>query len=163
MGMPVDFELPEADPTADEPTRLATDAWGRVANLFLSQQDRREEIAAELGLHFSDMISLFHLSPDEGVSQRDLAGHWACDPSWVTNRIDRLEQEELVERRVSPTDRRVKEVWLTAEGRRVRSRGMTAFARPPAALADLSIGDLRSLARILAKVDPGRGCSSRLP
>ena len=75
-------------------------------------------------------------SPTSGVTQRALAEHWSCDPSWVTNRIDRLEQLGLVERRLSPTDRRVKEVWLTA-GRPepTRAEGMAGFGRPPELLA----------------------------
>ena len=110
-------------------------------------------LEADLGLHISDMISLFHMQPDEGVSQRALAEHWACDPSWVTNRIDRLEQLGLVERRLSPTDRRVKEVWLTPAGEKTRTHGMDGFAQPPASLGDLSLTDLRNLAKALGKLD----------
>lgn len=153
VGHPIEFVAPVAAAGADEATRLATEAWGQVARLFLSQQSRREEVATELGLHISDMISLFHMQPGEGVSQRALADHWACDPSWVTNRIDRLEQLGLVERRLSPTDRRVKEVWLTAVGEAIRTEGLAGFGRPPPVLADLPHRDLVGLARILAKLD----------
>jgi len=58
----------------------------------------------------------------------------------------------LAERRVSPTDRRVKEVWLTDEGRSRRSRGMAGFAKPPTVLMSLPATDLKALARIMAKV-----------
>lgn len=153
MGLPADFSMPSLAPDADERTQLASAAWGQIARLFLSQQGRREEVAQELGLHISDMISLFHMQPDEGVSQRALAEHWACDPSWVTNRIDRLEQLGLVERRLSATDRRVKEVWLTPAGEKTRRQGMDGFAAPPAVLADLGVTDLRNLARALGKLD----------
>jgi DNA-binding MarR family transcriptional regulator len=37
----------------------------------------------------------------------------------MTNRIDRLEEQGLVERRPSPSDRRSLKVLLTAEGRKV--------------------------------------------
>ena len=153
MGLPADFSIPALGPDVDERTRLAADAWGQIARLFLSQQSRREEVAQALGLHISDMISLFHMQPDQGVSQRDLADHWACDPSWVTNRIDRLEQLGLVERRLSPADRRVKEVWLTAAGQKTRNQGMEGFGRPPEILSDLSLTDLRGLAKSLGKLD----------
>lgn len=153
MGLPHELTMPQAPPGADERTRLATEAWGQVARLFLSQQPRRDDVAAELGLHASDLISLFHMQPDEGVSQRALAEHWSCDPSWVTNRIDRLEQLGLAERRLSPTDRRVKEVWLTPAGLATRADGLAGFARPPEQLAALSVADLRSLAKVLAKLD----------
>ncbi len=32
-------------PDADERTQLAASAWGQIANLFLSQQHRREDVA----------------------------------------------------------------------------------------------------------------------
>ncbi|CAN5725341.1 hypothetical protein BH10ACT1_BH10ACT1_29470 [soil metagenome] len=153
MGLPADFSMPPLADGSDERTRLASESWGQIARLFFSQQGRREEVAQELGLHFSDMISLFHMQPEAGVSQRALAEHWACDPSWVTNRIDRLEQLGFVERRLSPTDRRVKEVWLTPAGEKTRTQGMEAFARPPLQFADLSLTDLRGLARALGKLD----------
>jgi DNA-binding MarR family transcriptional regulator len=153
MGPHPELTTPAAPPGADERTQLATDAWDHIARLFLSQQHRRDTVAQEVDLHVSDLISLFHMQPDEGVSQRALAEHWSCDPSWVTNRIDRLEQLGLVERRLSPTDRRVKEVWLTPAGLAKRSQGMAGFGRPPEHLDVLSTTDLRALARILAKLD----------
>ena len=159
MGIPVEFASFEAPEGADERTRLATEAWSAVTRLFLSQQDRRDEVAEKLGLHASDLISLFHMQPDEGVSQRALAEHWSCDPSWVTNRIDRLEQLGFVERRLSPGDRRVKEVWLTAAGLAKRTQGIAGFGRPPDHLQGLSTTDLRVLAKVLAKLvlpDPMR-------
>ncbi|MEZ5177051.1 MAG: MarR family winged helix-turn-helix transcriptional regulator [Acidimicrobiales bacterium] len=118
-------------PDAPEREQLAASAWVQIANLFLSHQHRREEVAGDLGLHISDLISLFHLQPGEGVTQRALAEHWSCDASWVTNRIDRLEELGLVERRVSPADRRVKEVWLTDPGLVTRRAGMDGFTQPP--------------------------------
>ncbi|MGI8710236.1 MAG: MarR family winged helix-turn-helix transcriptional regulator [Acidimicrobiales bacterium] len=153
MGHPADLPLRRAPAGADATTMLAADAWTQITRLFLSQQQHREDVAATLGLHISDMISLFHVQPGEGVSQRALAGHWACDPSWVTNRIDRLEQLGLAERRLSPSDRRVKEVWLTDAGARTRERGLEGFAQPPAALGTLAAKDLAVLAKVLAKLD----------
>jgi DNA-binding MarR family transcriptional regulator len=158
MPVPAEFAYPTPPEGADEATVLATAAWGQVARLFLSHQAKREAIAAELGIGFGDVISLFHLRPGEGVAQRDLAEQWACDPSWVTNRIDHLEDLGLVERVVSPRDRRVKEVWLTTEGDAARARALAAFGTPPPALAALGLDDLRALATLLDKLrlpEPG--------
>lgn len=150
--MPTDFPFPDPAGIADPAERHASQAWAHIATLFLSQQDHREEVAAELGLNMGEMIPLFHLRPGQGTSQRELAHEWSCDPSWVTNRIDRLEKLGLAERRVSPTDRRVKEVWLTAQGEARRQAGLAGFARVPAELLDLSANDLETLARIVAKL-----------
>lgn len=154
MGLPVDFPLPGPSTPGEDPAADAAAAWGAVARLFISHQSQRERIAAELGMTMGELIPLFHLAPGQGVSQRELAELWSCDPSWVTNRVDRLEQLDLAERRVSPADRRVKEVWLTDEGIARRTRGLAAFAEPPAELLALDPDDLEALARILAKLDP---------
>ena len=157
MGLPVDFPVPGPSTPGEDPAADAATAWSAIARLFLSQQDEREKIAADLGLTLTELFPLFHLVADHGTSQRDLATLWSCDPSWVTNRIDRLEELGLAERRVSPTDRRVKEVWLTTDGNGRRAKAMHAFAEAPAALADLPAEDLADLARILAKLDLGDG------
>lgn len=153
MGLPTDFSFPDPSEEADPATRAAVESWNAIAKLFLSQQRHRDVVAAELGLNMSEMIPLFHLDPAAGISQRELAQEWSCDPSWVTNRIDRLEELGLAERKVSPTDRRVKEVWLTDEGRARRAKGMLGFAKPPEVLMSLPASDLKSLARIMSKVD----------
>lgn len=164
MGFSHRVTTPRPPTGSDQRTRLATDAWAQVIRLFVSQQGRRKEVAADLGLSSTDLITLFHLQPGTGVSQRALAEHWACDPSWVTNRVDRLEELGLVERRLSPTDRRVKEVWLTTAGDGTRNEGIAGFGRPPEVLADLSVEDLGHLTRMLDQLDipdPTRVCPDR--
>ena len=153
MGFPTDFSFPDRSEEADPAMRAAVESWNAIAKLFLSQQRHRDVVAAELGLNMTEMIPLFHLDPQGGISQRELAQEWSCDPSWVTNRIDRLEELGLAERKVSPTDRRVKEVWLTDEGRARRAKGMAGFGKPPAELLSLPATDLKALAQIMTKVD----------
>ncbi|MEU7023524.1 MarR family transcriptional regulator [Streptomyces sp. NPDC046203] len=53
------------------------------------------------------------------ASMRALAGHMTCDASNVTGIVDRLEKRGLVRREADASDRRVKNVVLTAEGERV--------------------------------------------
>jgi DNA-binding MarR family transcriptional regulator len=136
-------------PTRDE---LARDIWRQMSNLFISHQEERERVASELGLNGTDLITLFHLQPDGAVAQRDLAEHWACDPSWITARIDRLEQFGLVERRPGLTDRRIKTVSLTHAGENVRAAGLEGFARPPDVLLDLTTEQLREIAATLGRL-----------
>lgn len=133
--------------------QLARAAWQQISHLFISHQAERERVAAELGLTGTDLITLFHLQPDGAVAQRDLAAHWACDPSWVTARIDRLEQLGLVERRPGRTDRRIKTVSLTPAGEKVRDAGLEGFARAPEVLGDLTVDELRSIANALGRLD----------
>ncbi|GAB7106959.1 MarR family transcriptional regulator [Streptomyces phaeofaciens JCM 4814] len=53
------------------------------------------------------------------AAMRVLASILTCDASNMTGIVDRLEKRGLVQREPSPTDRRVKNVVLTAEGERV--------------------------------------------
>ena len=149
---------------ARRPTRddLARDIWRQMSNLFISHQEERERVASELGLNGTDLITLFHLQPDGAVAQRDLAEHWACDPSWITARIDRLEQFGLVERRPGLTDRRIKTVSLTHAGEKVRAAGLEGFARPPDVLLDLTTDELREIAATLGRLPiPSPDASTR--
>lgn len=153
MGLhPLSFPTAELGPDATAAERDAAAAWSAIAQLFIAQQSVRDDIARSLGLNVPEVISLFHLHPDQGTIQRDLAEHWACDPSWVTNRVDRLEELGLAERRTSATDRRAKEVWLTPAGVAAQAEARAAFARPPAALAQLPEADLRVLAEVLGRL-----------
>ncbi|MET9890389.1 MarR family transcriptional regulator [Streptomyces sp. NPDC006465] len=53
------------------------------------------------------------------ASMSALATTLTCDASNMTGIIDRLEKRDLVRREPRPSDRRVKDVVLTAEGQRV--------------------------------------------
>ncbi|MFJ5774273.1 MarR family winged helix-turn-helix transcriptional regulator [Streptomyces sp. NPDC093094] len=53
------------------------------------------------------------------AAMRVLAAVLTCDASNMTGIVDRLEKRGLVRREPSPTDRRVKNVVLTAEGEHV--------------------------------------------
>jgi DNA-binding MarR family transcriptional regulator len=77
-----------------------------------------------------------------------VAGKLGCDPSNVTGIVDRLEARGFVERRVLPSDRRVKELLLTPAGERVQQCLMTVFDSVPG-LADLSDRELQALHDLL--------------
>ena len=77
-----------------------------------------------------------------------------CDASYITAIVDRLEKVGLAERRVSATDRRVKEIALTELGRTVAEEIRATMTSPPAAFDRLSRADRSALASLLAKVVP---------
>jgi DNA-binding MarR family transcriptional regulator len=54
------------------------------------------------------------------LPMKQIAERMHCDASNLTGIVDRLEDRGLVERRVRADDRRVKEIALTREGRRVK-------------------------------------------
>lgn len=84
----------------------------------------------------------------EPLPMRRMADLFQCDPSNVTGIVDRLERRGLVSREPSATDRRVKNVTLTAEGVGVveELKGVLGFAGEPlAALTEAERAQLRDL------------------
>jgi DNA-binding MarR family transcriptional regulator len=131
-------------------------------------------IRFELKAHMAAVLAPLHLTPQlahalseiprKGITMRALAGTLSCDASNATGIVDRLEERGFIVRRVDPDDRRVKRVFLTAAGRRMRESVEAALREPPDAIAELSAADQRALREILeralAKVERGRLDSS---
>ncbi|MFI0236262.1 MarR family winged helix-turn-helix transcriptional regulator [Streptomyces sp. NPDC016845] len=96
-----------------------------------------EDAAARHGLTGAQarVLSLLALEP---LPMRQIAYRLKCEPSNITGIVDRLEARELVERRPSPGDRRVKVAAPTEQGVGVaRSlRESLDFAREPLARLD---------------------------
>src|SRR4029077_9058134 len=68
---------------------------------------------------------------DDPLPMNEVAGKLHCDPSNVTGIVDRLEGRGLIERQHLTKDRRVKQLALTAEGRRLRRRVETILSSAP--------------------------------
>ncbi|MFH8624724.1 MarR family winged helix-turn-helix transcriptional regulator [Streptomyces vietnamensis] len=91
-----------------------------------------ELLSVSLGVYYGDFTvaaASENLTASQGkaltvlrrgsAAMRALAETMACDASNMTGIIDRLEQRGLVRREADASDRRVKNVVLTAEGERV--------------------------------------------
>jgi DNA-binding MarR family transcriptional regulator len=111
-------------PEMPAPDQTAMPAAERIAHL-VEEMGRRmmahlEAEVADLDLTVQQAALIGHL--DAPLPMKEVAGRLHCDASNVTGLVDRLESRGLVERRVRPNDRRVKELVLTVEGRRIRRR-----------------------------------------
>jgi DNA-binding MarR family transcriptional regulator len=130
-------------------------AWSALTRLFFG-----DEVHAQLhraveaaGLpHPGALKALMLLGQDDAPSMRWLADQLRCDASYVTFLVDHLEEGGLVERQVSPTDRRVKVVHLTDAGRKARDKAHHVLTTPLPAFERLSDAEARNLARILDKL-----------
>lgn len=96
--------------------------------------------------------ALLSLDTDSAEPMRALAKGWGCDASWVTGIVDGLEERGYVERRVLPTDRRVKVVQVTELGEKAKLRALECLQEPPASIAALDDADQVALRDILRKV-----------
>ena len=87
-----------------------------------------------------------------GALRRQLAARLGCDNSYVTSLVNALEQRGLATRRQHPTDRRIKVIELTDEGRRLTQRTQLADTTPPASFANLSTAEIKTLRDLLRKI-----------
>ncbi len=97
---------------ATETAELA-DAVYTVMPMVVAHVNERLE---EHGMTNTDLWAL--RSIEGPMPMKDLAHCMDFDPSYVTLVADRLEELGLIEREPHPTDRRVKNLVLTAKGRR---------------------------------------------
>lgn len=101
----------QADPIIEELIGLVFGAAGHLSADF-------NAAGAEHGLPHAQALLLLNL--DEPMPMRAIADSLACEPSNVTGIVDGLERRGLVVRQADPGDRRVKQVVLTADGKRTR-------------------------------------------
>jgi DNA-binding MarR family transcriptional regulator len=129
---------------------IAGEAWGALLDLTMGQRTRSFRILQEFGLTPGDLRALSALDQETPRPMRTLARAWACDASNVTWMVDRLERRGLVERRMLPTDRRVKTVALTPLGASTKAELFTRLHEPPANFLALDRATLQALRDALA-------------
>jgi MarR family transcriptional regulator, organic hydroperoxide resistance regulator len=90
------------------------------------------------------------------MTMSELAGRMSCEPSNATVVIDNLENQQLIERRPHPSDRRAKQLILTNDGAALRKRLLKTLREEPL-LTGLTPQELDELRRLLqrALADPG--------
>src|SRR4051794_41967298 len=101
--------------------------------LFSLQRPRMLDVQGESALNPPQFFALNAL--DEPLPMSAIASMLRCDRSAVTWITDRLEERGYVERRSDLSDRRVKLLALTDEGRRGREEIRGRLATPPPAPA----------------------------
>lgn len=106
--------------------------------------------AEELDLSLLQLIALRHLG--EPLPMGRLADVLFSDPSVITSVADGLEARGYVERRVSESDRRVKELVLTPEGRDAKRRVRELMARDNPAFAPLDAAERATFVELLRKM-----------
>ena len=135
----------------DRMSNDASEAWGLLFRLFVSQRGRVPQVAAEFELSPMQAHVLRLLEPGQPVPMRSLARKLCCDASNVTGIVDRLEERGLVQRIAAPSDRRVRMLVVTDDGLVMRRRILKRLSQAPEPIARLSEQDQRALREILAR------------
>lgn len=78
----------------------------------------------EYGTTRVQWIALFYIGKVEEISQKELSDYMDIKESSMVRLIDRMEKEELVERRKKVEDRRITKIVLTAKGKFLREELM---------------------------------------
>jgi MarR family transcriptional regulator, organic hydroperoxide resistance regulator len=116
----------------------------------------RERIA-KLGITTAQAAALREMTGPMTVSE--LAGLMSCEPSNATVVVDKLERQQLIERRPHPTDRRAKQLTLTTEGAELRERLLKVMTEEPlfVGLTKKERGALQDLLqRAIVTAEPAR-------
>jgi DNA-binding MarR family transcriptional regulator len=125
---------------------LADRAWQRMRALVHEHDSRRARASTALGLSETRVEALrLVAAAAEPLTMGQLAARLHTDRPYASVVVDDLERHGLVARKRHPTDRRVRIVSVTAEGRRVAGRAEQMLggyreqlrALPPAELAAL--------------------------
>jgi MarR family transcriptional regulator, transcriptional regulator for hemolysin len=86
-----------------------------VARLIRRRFERRARHTG-LAITRQQARALLSIARTEGLSQAAIATLLDIEPIALVRLLDRLHEEGLVERRLHPTDRRVRTLWLTLLG-----------------------------------------------
>jgi DNA-binding MarR family transcriptional regulator len=134
------------------PRSGAERTWRLIVKLVMETRGGwRHKVTEATGLPFSRVRALWRLERG-ALTLRELADDMGVDAPATTVLIDALEERGLVRRDPHPTDRRAKQVSLTAAGRRMLGVVNRITDEPPASLAQLSEAEVKQLHRTLEKL-----------
>jgi MarR family transcriptional regulator for hemolysin len=87
-----------------------------VTHAWRTELDRR---LRPLGFSHSRWLLLLHLSRNDGCTHSELAQSMGIEAATLVKLVDHMETEGLLKRCTSETDRRVKHLRLSEEGKKV--------------------------------------------
>jgi len=134
------------------PRSDAERTWRLLVELVMETRcEWRRKVADATGLPFSRVRALWRLERGPRTL-KELADDMGTDAPAATVLINALEGRGLVKREQHPTDRRAKQVSLTAGGRRMLDVVERITDRPPETLASLPAEELERLRITLQKL-----------
>ena len=86
----------------------------QVAHAWRIELDRRLRPS---GFSHARWLLLLHLSRHDGCTHHELAQHMGIEAATLVRLVDRMEREGMLKRCGSETDRRVKHLRLSADGK----------------------------------------------
>jgi DNA-binding MarR family transcriptional regulator len=130
------------------------EAWAVLAEIFMSDENHSRFHAAceAIGVGPPALKLLLGMEPGVGTPMRVFADKLHCDASWVTSLVDDLEERGYVERRILPTDRRVRAIVITKGGLAAQAKAKRVLHKAPASMQALTLAEQRKLRDLLVKM-----------
>ncbi len=143
--------FPALDPDALSASLSLLCIGGQLQEAFIAHFARHGLSHAR----FRVLVTLLRAG-DEDVTPAELADKLSVTRATVTGLVDGLVRSGHVARTENPTDRRQKQIRLTAKGRRQIERVLPDhFQRVTALMAGLKTAEMKQLVLLLNKVAPG--------
>jgi DNA-binding MarR family transcriptional regulator len=143
-----------------EPVEAATPPFRSVAfmlsSLGYAVSRRFHQVLGPLELEPGEFALLRAVSANEGESQNALAERLHISPSWMVAIVDELERRGLLERRPHARDRRVRNLHLTAAGKKLLRQAERKAQQFDRQVTDpLTDAELQQLLELLQRVATG--------
>ncbi len=136
----------ELTPLYDMPAHLIRRAHQYVTEVFQGEMGHLGITASQLGV-----LIAAHLQP--GLQQRELAGTLYFDEATLGGMVGRLEAQGYIERRSSSRSTRGREIYLTADGRKLyRKIEQHVETIQRVLLARLAPDEQKTFLRLLSKL-----------
>ena len=114
------------------------------------------QVLEPLELEPGEFALLRAVSASDGESQNALAERLHISPSWMVAIVDELERRELLERRPHARDRRVRNLHLTAAGKKLLRQAERRAEELDRQVTDpLSETELQQLLELLQRIAAG--------
>lgn len=108
---------------------------------------------AKYDVKFSQWLILDCLTQDDIDSPSKVASHLGMERATVSRSLDILESRSLVSRTHNLTDRRVVEIEVTTQGRKIAQMGSQRLEQiTQSATSDLSVADISSVIDLLDNI-----------
>ena len=131
------------------------EAWRLLFQLSRSNRREIAQLHSDFDLNPAQVQLILHVGSESGSPMNELAESLACDASYITGLVDKLETRGLVQRTAKPEDRRIKLIGLTPQGRDIRKQLYERVSQPPAFIAAMPPTDQEALRDIFRRAAAG--------
>jgi DNA-binding MarR family transcriptional regulator len=129
-----------------------------LSSLGYTVSRRFHEVLKPLGLEPGEFALLRAVAASDGEAQNALAERLHISPSWMVAIVDELERRDLLERKPHARDRRIRNLHLTAAGKKLLSQAERQAEQFDLQVAEqLDEAERRQLLDLLDRVATGLG------